>query len=84
MEKKRRMEEIVSQIEKEFEDLETQLKKTLDSTPAATPTKANRGSILSRLRKGEDITSSIEAHLSVLNSSQRKMVESRLSNKWMK
>jgi hypothetical protein len=78
------MEEIVSQIEREFEDLETTLRKTPDNTPTSTPTKSFRLSIRTRLRKGDDIANSLEEHLSNLSTSQRNVVESRLSGKWIK
>jgi hypothetical protein len=79
------MEEIVSQIEKEFEDLETLMQhKAVDNSPTNAPTKIKRSSIRTRLRKGEDIVTSLESQLSTLSSTQRKVIESRLRSKWDK
>jgi len=88
LERRRKMEEIVSQIEKEFDDLDTLvLKPDNQHTQAVVvvpSAKLKRSSIRNRLKKGEDIVTSLQSQLSSLNSNQRAVVESRLMTKWEK
>eukprot|EP00026_Physarum_polycephalum_P015633 Phypoly_transcript_16357.p1 GENE.Phypoly_transcript_16357~~Phypoly_transcript_16357.p1 ORF type:complete len:139 (+),score=19.27 Phypoly_transcript_16357:235-651(+) len=83
--KKRRMKEIVEQIERDFEDMESQLiGKTPEITPANTQPKPSRLSLIRTKRKGDEPT---DDPLAELTKSQRDVVESRLSgksSKWLK
>lgn len=82
------MEEIVSQIERDLEDLDGIIK-----TPGNPPTQtepAPKGRILSlhsRLRKSKEISSNLQA-LEELGTMHRKVAESklefRLSGKWIR
>jgi hypothetical protein len=80
------MKEIISQIERDFEDLETQLiTKSPDTSPTNSQPKPIRLSLIRQKRKGDDAAE--DDPLADLTKSQRDVVESRLScksSKWLK